>query len=181
MGSLWTFWYALDNPSKVDKMIHIGCPAMLYGSKTPLPMRLLGLPLIGSIINRLNPPTKETIEGTFSAMGENKALKENPILGEAWLTAERLPNFDKAWRNLLGSILNINGPYQEALLTPNLLKTVEQPTLLIWGENETFGSIETGKHAASIMKNSRFSVVEGGHLPWLVAVWQVVILRLVWL
>jgi len=37
MGSLWTFWLALDRPSRVERVVHIGCPAMLLDTGAPFP------------------------------------------------------------------------------------------------------------------------------------------------
>jgi len=48
------------------------------------------------------------------------------------------------------------------------LQTIRQPVLLIWGSNDTFGTVEEGQKIASCIKDSRFINLESaGHLPWL--------------
>lgn len=167
MGSLWTFWMALDQPSRVERMVHIGCPALLLDTGAPLPLRLLATPVVGRLMMTLNPPSQESVRTTLEAMGEANALREDPALGEAWLAAEQLPSFGEAWRSVLRSVLTVFGPREGVSLTCDTLDRVGPPTLLIWGEEDHFGSVETARRAVGCLPDAEYSVVPGGHLPWL--------------
>ena len=42
------------------------------------------------------------------------------------------------------------------------------PTLWLWGENDPFGSLETGNRVNQLMKDSRIIFFKNsGHLPWM--------------
>lgn len=167
MGSLWTFWFALERPQRVKKMIHIGCPAMLLESGGPLQLRALGVPVIGRVLRFFERPTPKNIRSLFSAMNEGIIAKEYPELFTAWLEAEKLQHFEKAWRYLLRSVFNIIGPRKDVPLTARDLRKIDHPVQFIWGENDPFGTVELGKRASGILKHSAFDTIRGGHLPWL--------------
>lgn len=173
MGSLWTFWLALDRPSRVERMVHIGCPAMLLDTGAPLPLRLLATPVVGRLLMTLNPPSQASVQETLEAMGEAKALRQNPSLLDAWLAAEQLPSFGEAWRGVLRSVLTIFGARKGVSLACDTLGQVSQPTRLIWGKDDRFGSVETARRAVGCLPKADSSVVPGGHLPWLDAPNQV--------
>jgi len=121
----------------------------------------------------LNSPSQESVRSTLKAMGEAEALRENPALADAWLAAEQLPSFGKAWRSVLHSVLTLFGPREGASLTCETLGRVNQPTQLIWGKDDHFGSVETAQRAARCLSTANWSAVPGGHLPWLDAPDQV--------
>lgn len=167
MGSLWTVWLALDRPSRVERMVHIGCPAMLFETGAPLPLRLLATPMVGPLLMTLNPPSQASVRATLEAMGEAEAFQDDPALADAWLAAEQLPTFGEAWRSVLRSVLTLFGPREGVSLTCETLGRVSQLTRLIWGKDDHFGSMETAQRAVDCLPKANGSVVPGGHLPWL--------------
>jgi pimeloyl-ACP methyl ester carboxylesterase len=71
MGSLWSLWLAIDRPSRVRAMTHIGCPAVILETSAPLPMRLLSVRPLGRIIMALSPPSRRQVERFASIVGED--------------------------------------------------------------------------------------------------------------
>ena len=48
------------------------------------------------------------------------------------------------------------------------LKTIRQSVMFIWGTNDPFGSVESGRQIADTLTSSEFNILSGGgHLPWL--------------
>lgn len=166
MGSLWTFWLALDRPERVERMIHVGCPALLLDTGAPMPMPLLGVPLIGRLMMALVRPSPRQARMVFESMKEEAALRNDPALLAAVLATERLPAYGPAWRELLGAVLTPFGARRGIPLTSEQLRRVRHPVQLIWGQDDPFGPVETGRRAADLLPDAQFSAVAGGHMPW---------------
>ena len=167
IGALWTIWLALDRPDRVERLVLIGCPAMLLDTSAPLPLRLLGVPLVGRVMMAIMPPSPKEVRMVFDGMNEGETLEKDPALAEAWLASERRSDFGPAWRDNIRSLLTPLGPRKTATITPGQLRRIQQPVQVIWGRNDPLGSVETGKRAANLLPNADFAVIPGGHLPWL--------------
>ena len=53
VGGQWSTWLALDQPERLAALALIGCPAGLLGTSAPLPLRVLTLPGMSRVANRL--------------------------------------------------------------------------------------------------------------------------------
>jgi pimeloyl-ACP methyl ester carboxylesterase len=53
------------------------------------------------------------------------------------------------------------------VITAEQLKSVQQAVMFLWGDNDPFGRIETGRHISTLLPNGEFHAIKGGHLPWL--------------
>lgn len=168
LGSQWTFWLALDRPERVARMIHLGCPGALLDTGAPMPLPLLGAPVVGRLLTLLMRPSLRQAQMVFDSMNEAEALEENPALGPALVATERLPAYDDAWRSIIGAVLSPLGSARDGMsLTAGQLREIQQPVQLIWGQEDPFGPVEAGRRAAELLPDARFAVVPGGHLPWL--------------
>lgn len=167
MGSLWTFWLALDRLERVARMIHIGCPVLLLDTRVPMPLPLLGAPLLGRLMMALTPPSPKQARMVFGGMNEREALEKDPALEAAVIATERLPGYGPAWRSLINSVHTPFGARKGIPITSEQLKRIRQPVQFIWGQNEPQGPVETGKQPSDIMLDAKFAVIPGGHLPWL--------------
>jgi pimeloyl-ACP methyl ester carboxylesterase len=167
LGSLWSFFLAIDRPSRVKRMIHIGWPALILGTSPPLPLRLLGVPLVGKPLTAMLSPSPANVRKVLAEMNEDSALDKDPVLGDIWMAAERLPDFTPSWRGALRSIVTVFGPRKAVSLTEEVLKQVRHPVQFIWGARDPLSPVQTGRRAVGIMPDARLEVVPGGHLPWL--------------
>lgn len=165
MGALWTFWFALDRPERVESIITMGCPALLPGTSAPLPMRLMSVPPVGQLMMRLMPPSAKQVDTALAGAGLD--LSTHPEIRDLVVELERLPHFPKAWLNLLHAVLRPTGPRRSVAPSDDQLALINQPVQLLWGEGDPFGSVAAGERAARIVPDADFHVVPGGHAPWL--------------
>lgn len=124
MGSLWTFWLALDRPDRVARMIHVGCPAHLFNTGLPMPLPLLGVPVIGRLMMNLTPPSTRQAQMVYGSMNEGEVLKKDPALEAAIIAMERLPSYGPALRSLMGSVLTPFGTRRGIPLTAEQLRGI---------------------------------------------------------
>jgi pimeloyl-ACP methyl ester carboxylesterase len=88
-------------------------------------------------------------------------------LAEAWYRMEQLPNFEPTWKSLLPAVLSLRGANSEAAFTPADLRAVRSEVRLIWGSEDPFGDVETGRVGAEHFREASFHEIGTGHLPWL--------------
>jgi pimeloyl-ACP methyl ester carboxylesterase len=53
-------------------------------------------------------------------------------------------------------------------LSDDVMNAVSAPTLLLWGDNDPFGSVEVAGRVAASLANATLEILpRSGHLPWL--------------
>lgn len=164
LGSLCGSWLALEEPERVAALVHVGCPALALGASAPFPMRLLSVKPLGRLLTRLQPPSRRQVEQL------SKIVKEHPLAPEVadlLLATERLPGFRRTFLSTLHAGLRLRGSRPEMRLTADQLARIGQPTLVIWGHDDPFGSPELGQRIVAAMPAAELHVVGGGHAPWL--------------
>lgn len=164
MGSLWALWLALDRPESVRTMVHVGCPAIVFETSAPLPMRLLSVRPLGRLLTWLRPPSERQVEDLGRMVNQHPLP---PELADLLLATERLPGFRHTFLSTLGALLRLRGNRPEMRLTAAHLGRIPHPTLLFWGEGDPFGAVEVGERMARVMPDATLHVVGGGHAPWL--------------
>jgi 2-hydroxy-6-oxonona-2,4-dienedioate hydrolase len=68
---------------------------------------------------------------------------------------------------MIEACVSLRGVRPDLRLGPKLLSRIRPPTLLVWGDDDPFGSVDVGRRASELMPRARLEVVSGGHLPWL--------------
>jgi pimeloyl-ACP methyl ester carboxylesterase len=165
IGSLWTFWLALDRPGRVAGMTHVGCPALLLGTSAPFFLRLLSVRPVGKLMTTLSPPSPKGVDQFASMIGED--LSGLDELRDLLVATQKLPDARHAMLDLVHSVVRLTGAQGELVLWPRDLAEVSQPTQFIWGPDDGFGSPDVGRRAARIMRDAEFHLLdEGGHIPW---------------
>lgn len=164
LGSLWASWLALEQPSRVRALVHVGCPAIILDTAAPLPMRLLSVPLLGRLMMRLLPPSESQVEQL------SKMVREYPLPPETadlLLATERLPACEESFLAMLNALLRLRGPRPEMVLTGDQLARIDAPTLLIFARNDPMGAERAGRRVAEAMPDAELHIVDGGHAPWI--------------
>lgn len=165
MGSTWSTWLAVDNPTRVEAMVQIGSPAWILETSAPMPMRLLSVPPIGRLMMRVRPPSPAQVDQLYAMIGED--LTAHPEIRDLQLQCERLPAYTPTWLELMNAGLRLRGSRPELRLSAKLLQLVTQPVQFIWGDRDPFAPPTVGETVTHLMPNARLEVIPGGHLPWL--------------
>lgn len=169
MGGWWTLRFAMARPKRVSRMVLIGCPALLLHTSAPVPMRLVGMPVLGKAMASLMVPTSPAkARDVPGFLGHPKSVgAEWPeALAEAYYRLGNLPDFKRSWHTLLRCFLRLSGPNPAMSLTAEALREVAQPTRFLWGKADPFGDLAAAREAVEAMPNASLEVVGTGHLPW---------------
>jgi pimeloyl-ACP methyl ester carboxylesterase len=164
MGGLWSSWLAIDRPELVSRICYIACPALMLGSSAPLPLRIGTLPGVMSLLNTLDPPSPSQVVRMARMSGED--LSGLTELRDLFLAFERLPHTADTILELHRALVRLRGPRPEVELTASDLAQIHQPTMMIWGEHDPYGSPDVGRRATGILPDAKLHVVDGGHGPW---------------
>jgi len=170
MGGLWTLWLAMERPERISAMVQLGCPALILGTSAPRPMRLLSIPLLNRALFPVTTPgTIEQARKGLSMVGCSAETRQSlpDVFLETMVHMFNLPVRRAAWLSLMRTALRPRGANPSYQLQPDDLSRIEHPVLFIWGDNDVFGSVETGRRAESVMQNATLQVVRGSHIPWL--------------
>ena len=164
LGSLWTLWLAMDHPRRVGPIAHVGCPALAPGTSALLPMRMLSTRSLGPLLMRLQPPSRKQVEQL------SKMVRQYPLpreIAEAILATERLPGFERTFRSNLRALIRLRGARPHRALTEPELSAITQPSLLIFADDDPFGSEPAGRRMAEALPDAELHISIGGHCPWL--------------
>jgi pimeloyl-ACP methyl ester carboxylesterase len=171
IGGLWALWLAQSRPQRVERMVLVGCPALIFGTAAPLPMRLLSSRLFNRFLFPLAQP------GSPGAMRKvlGKLLGSTPAavqalpdaLPDALHRMFHLPTYRLATLSFLETVLTLRGSNERFQLHADELGRIEQPVLFIWGDNDPFGGVDVGRKAVRAMPDARLQVIAAGHVPYL--------------
>lgn len=165
LGGYWALLYAMTRPERIHKIALIGAPAGL--TPPPAIIRLLSVPYLNKMINAALFYSKNSIELLFKRAWVNDVEilpKQIFPLVEAGLA---LPGVQSNWTNLLTQTLTYAG-MKPAYSLKNELKKVPQPTLLIWGDKDPFGSVDLAKETVKQLPHAQLEIIQNAsHMPWL--------------
>ena len=163
LGSLWASWLAIDQPDRVAGLAHIGCPAVVFETSAPLPMRLLSLRRLGRLMMRLQPPSERQVERLAKMVHEHPLPSE---IADLILATERLDQFEDTFLATLNRLLRLRGNRLEMALTADHLARINVPTLLSFANDDPMGAVAVGQRMADVMTDVELHVTDGGHAPW---------------
>lgn len=164
VGGQWSTWRALDRPERIEALVLIGCPAGLLGTSAPLPLRLLTLPGVGWLANRLQPPSPKQVDQVARMAGED--FSEHVELRDLLVAAERLPTWSASLVPLVRTVVTVRGGRPGATITTEELRRLQIHVQVVWGDHDPFGGPEIGQRAVDLIPDAELHVVPGGHGPW---------------
>ena len=91
MGGTWALWYALARPDRVGGLALVGSAPLLPGTRPPLPLRLMAMPVLGDVLARVAKPNEKAVVRLMSSMGEQHTIVRYPDLIDALVAAGNDP------------------------------------------------------------------------------------------
>ena len=164
LGSLWASWLAIDQPDRVAALAHIGCPAIVFDTSAPLPMRLLSIRPLGRLMMKVQPPSERQVEQLAKMVDEHPLP---PEIAQLILTTERLGHFEDTFLAMLNRLLRLRGNRPNFALTADHLSRIHAPTLLVFANDDPMGAAPIGQRMADAITDAELHIVDGGHAPWL--------------
>jgi pimeloyl-ACP methyl ester carboxylesterase len=168
MGGYFALVFALAHPERVKRLVTVGEPA---GSSAMIPPgnRLLAMRGLNGLMYAtvMKPGASATYEG-FQRILVAHPERLSPAYLNCCTAASEIPGATESWLTLLEDCHITSG---RSTLTYSLrpeLPKLSMPTLLIWGDKDSFGPPSLAQEMAQSMPDGHAEVVpEAGHLAWL--------------
>jgi len=171
MGGHWSQWFAIARPERVTALALLGVPGNVLTSRPTFLLRMTTVPGLGKSIGRLSVPknARTALNGLKITGHSAESIARQPAaLADSYYRFANLPNYLTSTLSLMTSVNRLCGSKPRYRITAEQLVTITQPVLYLWGTNDPFGSVETGRKIASFVPDSEFhTLAGGGHLPWL--------------
>lgn len=159
------------NLDRISRHVVFGWTVGAPMAKVPMVMRIGSIPALGRVMAKI-PPTRASVRMMLRQIGLRGALESGRFTDEAldWFVAllrdtETLGN---ELRSAARVVLPRQGMNEEALLSSELLATIETPTFFLWGEDDPNGGAEIAKAFTSLLPNAELELRPGvGHAPWI--------------
>ena len=173
MGGYFSLVYAIAHPERVSRLVLIGEPA---GSAPHVRWRnrLIGTRIINSaLFDTVLKPGPGTTHDGFAKMLVADVSRVPPDYMDCMTAGSMIPGAAESWITLNESVYKTAGaglfagdPGLSYALRPEL-HNLAAPTLLLWGEKDTFGPPSLGQEMARLMPNGRCEVIpDAGHIAW---------------
>ena len=150
--------YAAEYPNKVEKLILVDASGLPTNKPQPAIFKMAKTPVLNSLFLYVTP--KFFIKKNMSEVYANESKITDELVTRYHKMALRVGNrqafIDRAKTDFkLGEKANYDK-----------LKSINTPTLLIWGAKDNWIPLNNGKRMDSIMQNSKLVVLENsGHVP----------------
>lgn len=170
LGGYLLLQAAAAEPARVDRVVQMGCPALVPGMRSPGFMRVMGTPVLGRVVRAL-PPTDRASRMILRQIGHGASLDAGriPEVFLEWYLA--LQRHTDTMANDGAVIAQAAGPRgfdPQVFLSEELLAHVKSPQLLHWGTADSFGGEDVARRLAGLLPDATLDLVPGaGHLPWL--------------
>lgn len=166
MGGYIGIRYALHRPDRVRTLTLPGSVPALPGTTPPRELRLMAIPVLGRLIERLQPSGEAGALEMLDVFGERGPVQDYPALVRAIAQQLADPVASASARREFTALFTARGWRPAARLDTAILAGVETPTLAIWGEHDPLGRPAGVRPAIDSIPTSRFETVHAGHIPF---------------
>ncbi len=166
MGGTWALWYALAHPDRVSRLVLLGAPPLLPGTRVPPPMLAVAKPTAGPP-PPMPPPSRESVVQSMSVFGEAETIVQYPEQIDAMIAASHDEVGLGARLAELRAIISPTGWQPALAIGVEELRRLTVSTLVIWGEHDPLGGADVAQNAATTIPDARLELLPAGHGPWL--------------
>jgi pimeloyl-ACP methyl ester carboxylesterase len=170
MGGHWSLWFSMDKPKRVQSLSLLGVPGNVLNTCPPFALRLSSVPGLNRLLIKGITPrsTSRALRGLAFLGHAQQVLAELPeAMAQCYYRFQNLPHYAVSSLSLMEELNRLSGANPKYRIDREELEKVRQPVQLIWGDNDPFGSVTSGRSIAHAL-NAAFHVLSGGgHLPWL--------------
>jgi pimeloyl-ACP methyl ester carboxylesterase len=166
-GGLWATWYSLAHPERVRGLIMLGSVPTLPGGRVPLPLRLIATPGIGELMVRAVKPGRRMLLRMMASVGEADTIVRHPDLLESLVAGARDPVAVRANLAELRALISPRGFRTGMRLSPEDLRRLAVPTLMIWGDDDPVVPLSQARAVAAEIPHARLVNLPAGHVPQL--------------
>ncbi len=174
MGGYFALAFAMAHPERVAKLVLVGEPAG-SGPTIRLSHRLMGTRIVNSaLFGTILKPGPAATRSAFRRILVADVRRVSFDYLECMTAGAMIPGALQSWITMVESACAVRGAgilSGASALTYAMrpeLPTLRCPTLLLWGDKDTFGPPAWGQDMARLMPDARCIVVpDAGHLPWL--------------
>jgi pimeloyl-ACP methyl ester carboxylesterase len=156
LGGQIAWNYTLKNRDKVEKLILIDAAGYPLNSKSiPIAFKLARTPILNKVLTVLTPKfmAKTSVENVYS----DKSLVTEELVDRYFLLTLRTGNRQALADRMTGD---------EDLNTITEIKTINQPTLILWGEDDLLIPLANAERFHKELPNDTLVILKNsGHVP----------------
>ncbi|MFC7008309.1 alpha/beta fold hydrolase [Halalkalicoccus salilacus] len=145
----------------------IGAVANFPGTPLPFPFRLLTVPLLDQLLQRLQKSGEEGVLDFAELVREREAIQRYPTLIRAMAAHQGILQSDGASVSELKAHFSLLGWHASSRIRDQELQNLQQPTLIIWGDNDPFGAPDDVRNSIDVIPKVRFETMDSGHVVFL--------------
>jgi pimeloyl-ACP methyl ester carboxylesterase len=142
-------------------------PPLLPGTRVPPPLLAVATPTTAEPPPQMPPPSAKTVVQSMTGMGEADTIVNYPDQIDALVAAGHDEVASNASLAELRAAITPTG-WQPALeVSPDDLRALTVPTLLIWGEYDPLGGLDVARMTAGTIPGAQLELLSAWHAPWL--------------
>lgn len=161
---------AANHPDRIRKVVVLGWTLGADNPSLPWFMRLGAVPSLGRVMAKM-PVNERTVRSMFKRIGLRGAIGSGRVSDEMVSAYTALLRHTPTMRNELEIgrwAMTLKGMNPELVLDDELLRRIEAPVYLLWGEDDPFGPPEVARAFAERIEGAQLELMpNAGHAVWI--------------